>query len=487
MTPLRSLARVAIIGAALAGASCKDQDVPFLTGVTKVPNSPVGMQNGVTGLISATRIDLGNYIILSDGFARSAANFTNTEPRFITYNTGFAPITNTWISIWNNEYTDIAQARGLITLIPNIEPAYTAQQAASLTGIIQTIEAYNYMLVAEIYDTNGAAIQTGAAGLPPALCNKDVWAYIVSLLDSANAQLNIAGATPPPVVLPSGFNSVGTASGPSTQPGAFAAFNRALAGKAGLELAYAIARSAGGSAPTPVSPGSPDVNALTRADSAITSSALYNPGALVPNPTGGWASDNNTVIINYSSSSGDQVNPINGIKATYWMLRELTTSQDTVNDLRFKAKFVNDTTPIQQQSFSQIADQYHYGMYPSPGSAIPLARNEDLTLIRAEIQIGLTNYGMAATLINDVRTQVGGLPAATIANDFVDSRNAMMHEQQISTVSEPSGDRMIAIRMYGLAAVVDTTWGATDSHTTVDPIPFAETAGRGGSWVTTCP
>jgi hypothetical protein len=67
----------------------------------------------------------------------------------------------------------------------------------------------------------------------------------------------------------------------------------------------------------------------------------------------------------------------------------------------------------------------------------------------------------------------------------------MLHEQQISTAFEASGDRMIAIRMYGLNAVVDTTWKAsssfTDHHTDVNPIPFAEVAARGGSFQISCP
>src|ERR1700722_12174491 len=71
MTPLRSLARIALVGAVMAGVSCKDQDVPFLTGPTTIPNTPVGIQNGITGLFSATRIDLGNYILLADGFGRA--------------------------------------------------------------------------------------------------------------------------------------------------------------------------------------------------------------------------------------------------------------------------------------------------------------------------------------------------------------------------------------------------------------------------------
>jgi hypothetical protein len=490
MTPMRSLARFALLGAVVVAAGCQDQNVPYLTAPTTIPNTPTGIQNSVTGLFSATRIDLGGYVVLMAGFSRDGANFTNTEPRFITYNTGFAAMTNTWTDVWSNQYTDIAQARQIIATLPSVKPAYSAAQTASLTGIVQTMEAYNYMLVAEVYDTLGAAVQEGGAGVPPALCNKDVWAYIVSLLDSANAQLNVAGATAPPVILPTGFGAVSLASGPSKTVGTFAAFNRALAAKAGLELAYAIARGPGGNSPTPTSPGVPNAAqlvALARADSADTMSALYNPTILAPNPTGGWVNDGFTVLEDFSSSSGDRVNPVQALNASFWVLKGLTKAQDTVNDLRFKAKFVHDTTQI-QTSYSAIGDQYHYGMYASPASPMPLVRNEELTLVRAQIELGLGNYGTAATLINDVRTKVGGLAAAPInTGDYVSVRDALLHEQQISTAIEPSGDRTIAIRMYGLAAAVDTTWGATDQHTTIAPIPFTETSGRGGSWAPTCP
>jgi hypothetical protein len=283
------------------------------------------------------------------------------------------------------------------------------------------------------------------------------------------------------------MGAISALSGPSTTAGSYAAFNRALAGKAGLELAYAIARSPGGAAPTPTSPGSPDATALMRADSALTHSALYNPGVLGPNPTAGWLVDGFSVLHDFSSASGDAVNPMNAISSTYVILNELSTSQDTINDLRWKAKFAVNQHAIQQQPYAAIASPYVYSMYPSPGSYIPIVRNEELVLVEAEIQIGLGNYAAAAVLINDVRTMVGGLPAASIANDYVDTRNALMHEQQISTAVEASGDRTIAIRMYNLAAVVDTSWGANDQHTTIDPIPFTEVSGRGGTWTTTCP
>jgi hypothetical protein len=490
MTRHHAIARLAALALVVgAAAGCNDQNVPFLTAPTSVPNTPAGLKNYVSGLFSSTRLDVGNYILLMSGFSRDGANFTNTEPRFVTYNTGFYAMPNTWQDVWLQQYTNILQSHQALAMVPAVAPAYSTVQTEALNGVIKTLEALNYMMVAEVYDTNGAAVLGSTNALPPAYCNKDVWQYIVALLDTANAELDSAGTTAAPINFPSGFGAVSSLSGPSTATGAFAAFNRALAGKAGLEYAYAIARSAGGSAPTPSTAGSPDATALTRADSALAASALYNPAVLAPEPASGWLLDGYSVMHDFSAGSGDQVNPMNSVYTTFVVLQNLINVTDPA-DLRFKAKFIPipaQYLPVQQASYNTIASTYFYDMYGSPGSYIPIVRNEELTLVRAEIQLGLGNYGAAQTLINDVRTQVGGLAALTIPNDYIDTRNALLHEQQISTAIEAGGDRTIAIRMYGLAAVVDTSWGTSDQHTTIDPIPFQEVSGRGGAWSTTCP
>ncbi len=65
--------------------------MPFLTAPTSVAATTVGVQNAVTGLFSAARNDVGNYVIFLSTFSRDAANFTNTEPRFITEGMGLDP------------------------------------------------------------------------------------------------------------------------------------------------------------------------------------------------------------------------------------------------------------------------------------------------------------------------------------------------------------------------------------------------------------
>lgn len=489
---------------ALALAACKDSNVPFLTAPTSVPNSPVGIQNAISGLISGSRNDIGGYMVDAAAFGRDGGNYTNTEPRFITYELGIDPIAAAWGSQWANSYTNISQAHQILATIPNVAPAYTAAQAATVTGVVQTLEAFNYMIVAEDHDTLGIALltQATASSPPPAVCNKNAWKFIVALLDSAHANLTTGGSTPIPVSLPSGFASVaGTAT-------TFDSFNRALAGKAGLELAYAIARSSAGTMPHDTFPGSPDQAALTAADAAITQSALYSPAQVGPEPAGGWTPDAFSVMLNFSGASGDVVNPMNSIVGTFRILNTITNDQDTVNDLRWKAKFAVTGAAPQQQKYNSVVIPYIYTQYLSPASFIPIVRNEELVLLRAQIQIGLGNYPAAAALIDQVRMQAGGLPSALTKadtlpngviippvnpNNYASVRDFLLREQQISTAIEPSGDRMISIRMYNLAAQLDTTWKGNsaaapngDLHTTITPIPIAEVSARGGSFTTTC-
>jgi hypothetical protein len=480
-----SLGLAAIVFAAGATA-CKDSNVPFFTAPTSVPNSPPGIQNAVTGLVSGSRLDLFSYIVDATGFGRDGANYTNTEPRFITYELGLIPIDPAWASTWANSYANILQSHQIIATLPSVVPAYSTAQAKALTGVVQTIEALNYMIILEDHDSAGMAIlpQTPTSA-PPAFCARDGWKYIVALLDSANTALAAAGGVALPVTLPSGFNAV------NASATAFSAFNRALAGKAGLQYAYAIARGPGGSAPTPTQPGSPDLTALLRADSAITASALLDTSKLGPNPAGGFTPDAYSVLHNFSAVSGDQVNPVNQNIGTYIVLNEIPSEQDTINDLRWKTKFLANPHAVQQPGYAAAASPYIYNMYSTPGAFIPIVRDEELTLVRAQIQIGLQNYTAAAALINAVRHKVGGLAPLTIGATYTETRDALLHEQQISTAFEASGDRMISIRMYAVSSLVDKSWASDtafhDLHTDVNPIPFAETAARGGSFSLSCP
>jgi hypothetical protein len=482
---------VLLMGASVAVAACADSVVPLFTAPTSVSNTTTGISQAMTGLFSYSRQDQGSVALELSAFGREGANFTNTEPRFVTYDLGITPIpVGGWVTIWEQEYLDIRQAQQILATLPQAQPPYSTAQRQALEGVVKTMEALNYLYVIWAHDTLGLAImQSPNATTPaPAVCLTDGLTYTIALLDTANAELDSAGSVALPFLVPPGFAAVGKSAGPSTVQGSFAAFNRALAAKANLELAYAMARTAG--PPTPSTPGSPSIPALTRADSAATASALYNIGALGPNPVGEWAYDAYTVSYDFSAQSGDQPNPMNAIVGTQAVLNEVPNDQDTVNDLRWKAKFILNPNAV-QTSYDFVASPYIYSMYGNPASPLPIIRNETLVLIEAQIQLGLGHLGQALTLANDVRTAVGG-PHVTpdTGTTYAGVRNAILREQQISTLFEGGADRVIALRMYNIEAQFDTTWTHTkyapDQHTTVLPISANEIAGRGGSFTFTC-
>jgi hypothetical protein len=483
-------------------AACSDSTVPFYDAPTSVPNSATGIQDAVSGLFSGTRIDAVAYISLASSFSRDIFEFQGASPGTFGPPVGLNPLSSSGpLGVWDNEYEQIKEANTIMASVAQVP--YSTQQAAAIVGVVQTIKALNFMMIAETHDTLGIPLYAVDANpIDPPYCNKDVWAYIVSLLDSGFADLNTAGSIGLPVQVPLGFASVGQVASPSTAPGSFAAFNRALAGKAGLEYAYAIARNTPGTHPTPTAMGNPDAQALQRADSALTASALYNPSAIAPPAAGNFALDPNGVYHTFSGQSGDQQNGIVGSFFLYDALFDLQVDVDTVNDLRWRNKFVVDSQPVQLSQYAGTSDSKNYLPYATVGSPIPIVRAEELALVRAQIQLGLGNFAVAAGLINQVHMNAGGFGGPlSIALTYTAVRDSLLREQRVSTVFEGSGDRMIALRMYGLEAVADTTWQATtgpdatvdaglghptDYHTTVAAIPIQELSARGGQWTLLC-
>jgi starch-binding outer membrane protein, SusD/RagB family len=502
-------ARAALMGAAclFAAAACTDTAVPYFDAPTSLPNTAGGIQNAVTGLFSGTRIDVEWYVYFAGSYGRDIMWFLGASPNVVYDVAGLKPfsvLTNTIASAeaWDNEYAQIKAANDILATLPQVT-TYTKPQVEAIWGIVQTVKAINFLIVAETRDTLGVPLYS-MDGNPtdPPYCNQDVWKYIVALLDSANDSLDVAGSVSLPVQVPPGFASVGLTAGPGTVPGAFAAFNRALAGKSNLELAYAIARSSPGTHPTPASPGSPNVSALTTGALELDSSALYDPAAITPPNAGPFSLDAHGVYHTFSGQSGDIANPFVGSYYLYDALWDLQYDVDTLNDLRWINKFVPDPLPVQLSEYAGASDGKNFLPYKTVVGPIPIVRAEELALVMAQIQLGLGNYANAISLINQVHMQAGGFATPlSIASTYTAVRDSLLKEQRISTVFESSGDRMIALRMYGMEAVSDTTWQATsgpdavdakalgdvDYHQTISPVPFQEITARGGTWSPTCP
>ncbi len=490
-------AGLAVVG--LMGlAACKDTAVPNFRSPQINPESPSGIQFLVTGVAANSRADIGQDILALSGMGREIGVFTTTDSRFITEWMGDGNIIPNSDFYggggWSAEFLNAKDAEAIIQDLPKVTPAYSASDMSLITGVMKTFEAYNMMLVAETRDTNGVPI-FGFASPPatpaPILCVKDVWKGIAAMLDSAEADLDAGTPGPLPINLPPGYAAV-SAAGPSGTAGSFAGFNRALAAYAKLQYAYATTRVPGGGAPaTPSSAGAPLLSALVAADSAVHATFLYNPGALTPPPAGDF-SDPLAVYHNYSSTSGDLDNPVTfavGQTTTVFVLDDVAAEIAAGGDLRANKLIVNSVGPNSEAgptANAVAANGITVGFYQSASSPIPIIRNEELVLIEAAIQLGEGNLANAITSINAIRTNVGNVPPYAGAVTYVAVRDQLLHEMRASNLGEPGEERIMAVRNYGLQMQQTTTWGGTDTHSTLLPIPIQESGPRNGNITPSC-
>ncbi|MFI5250344.1 MAG: hypothetical protein ACHQTF_10240 [Gemmatimonadales bacterium] len=482
-------------------AACSNPTVPNFNALNGFPHTAAALQSEVTGAFDGVRTDIGNYNLFMEGMARNSAYFTASEQRFVSVTTGesFAGPGDVFMGpgVWDFYFNAI---EGIDTIIGNVgaitvttpsgSGPMPAAQREALFGAMETLKAMYYMYIAQTRDTLGVPInevgRPASQPVAPILCNKDVWSQIVAMLDSASDSLTVAGASATfPFTMPPGFALV------SANAGSFLGLTRALRGKARIEFAYSTGR------PTDtLTVGTPN---LSQIDSAVTditgaapifSSALSSSEAVAANDLG--------VFHVFSTTSNDVQNPINTNAAAMWVLFDALNDIDTT-DLRFTAKFGEGAGPTSVGA--DIGSTWHYVNNISGSEPIPLVRNVELQLLLARAHLALGDFATAIALANAVRTNVGGLPAATVSADYVHARNFILAEQRVSTMSEALGDRLDALRDLNLVKARDTTWSATggpdgnaahlagvnkDFQTSVVAIPQGESDARNGSIAPQC-
>ena len=487
---------LAAVGLAAIGA-CQDTAVPNFRSPQINPETPSGIQYLVTGIAANSRADIGQDILTLSGFSREVGVFTTTDSRFITEWMGDGNIIPSGDFYggggWAVEFQNAKDADAVIAYLPKVAPAYTTGQIALITGVMKTFEAYNMMLVAETRDTNGVPIYgwaTPAATPAPILCIKDVWKGISAMLDSGEAFLDAGASATMPINLPPGYGAV-SAAGPSGTSGTFAGFNRALAAYAKLQYAYGVTRSPGGSPADSAHSGTPLASALIAADSAVRASNLYQPGALAP-ATAGDFTDPTAVYHNFSSTLGDLDNPVTfavGQTTTVFVLDTVAGEIEAGGDLR-AVKLIRNTSARTRKPASRQrrCGGQHYrwvlsvGQQPDPDH--PQRR------AGAHRGGGATGRGESGRR-GDVNQRDPPASwwrrAVRRCHDLRRGWNQLLHEMRASNIGEPGEERIMAVRNYGLQKQQTTTWGATDTHATLLPIPIGESGPRNGNIATTCP
>jgi hypothetical protein len=497
-----------LAAAAIVALGCDESVVPDINAPTLFPKDYSGLQSAFTGAAgSAVRADIVNYTLDLTSMARDAAYFTASEPRFLTQLTGEQPIANDAFgaAAWNGFFSTIKgidTTQSVLTSLTNGQPL-SRDTVAALWGQLETLKALHYIYLADSRDTAGVPINavggaTSAGTVAPILCLPSTWGEIVAILDSAADSLTVipAGTTLISGLVPSGY---GLVSDNSTH---WRDFTLALRAKAHIEYAYAIARGSTGSdgtgAPSASGPGLPDVNQLDSAvadfDTLQTHGLLYNDGAL--NPLGTVGADPG-VYLQFSTASGDIEDGLAADAPGYFVLLGAAAQIDTLHDQRFLTKFGRGILPTTSYDggvvpASALGSDWQYGAGTQAATfglsgVLPVVRNVQLHLLRAEALIGLGQYSQAITIINGVRTAAGGLAAQTVAPDYADARNFLLQELLVSLLSE-TGDHLIAIRNYGLTTELLTTWNnfGGDLHSAALPIPIAEASARNHNITPVC-
>jgi hypothetical protein len=504
--------RIHTILTVLAGSAalmaCNEALVPEYNVPTGFQHSISALQNEMTGVFSGARVDLVFFEEAMDGFAQSSAYFTNSEVRFVTQLTGQTPLDddNFGAGDWNTEYQDVKNADSVIGVLPTLTnpggPALGPAQVKALQGTMETFKALEYMYVLLAHDTVGVAINNvGGAlsgNLAPIVCARDGWREIIAILDTAQADFQAAPAATPmgfpgtnfsELQVPPTFAAIGNT------PGGWLNLVYALRGRMRVELAYAVANGPGGVRPTATTAGGPDQNQLDSAIIDITASSLYSPSlstseAVAPNDLG--------VFHYFSSAAGDLPNPIYDISAADFVFEQAAQQIDTLNDLRFIAKYA--TAPAEPTSQgASAASSYAWFNNISLSTPIPIVRNVELQFLLARAYLGTGQYAKAAQIVDNVRTAVGGLTTALPlpATDYVHTRDFLLKEMLPSLMGDATGDQIAAIRDYGLIAqdidlwthvqIPGTSQYYKDYLTSEENIPSIEQQQRNGNFAPVCP
>jgi hypothetical protein len=437
---MRSSLLVLVFGATVMGA-CEAPLVPNLNDPIiddfRQNPTPAQVQSMATGLLFGSRVDMGPHIRNTEIIGRDAYNLDPADPRWVSQLLGpnldpggFGQ------AHWLVRYRNIKAANILINAVGSAPELSAAQQAAT-RGFARTIKALDLLYVWETRATLGIAADAavGVDDLADILCSANALTRIAVLLDSANTELQ---GTSFPFPLPPGFEGFDT-------PTAFARFNR------GLKAKVEVFRGQYASALT------------TLGQSFISTSGPLDAG----------------VYHTYSLASGDAQNPLfQDTASTNFRVHRSVVTQAEANDQRVARK-VATSSPLSWPTDPAVNSPYIFIVYEGPTSPLPILRNEELILLRAEARYFTGDVAGALQDINAIRTTSGGLlprGAFVDANDFT---TELLKQKRYSLLWE-SASRWVDARRFNRLNTLPLDNPTGHVVHAVYPIPEDEELARGG-------
>ena len=406
--------RAALVTAfgALTIVSC-NFDIQNPNGLEPIGNNPsrarvaavaLGLQNG------ARAYYLG-WILNTSIIGRDGYRFDGSEPRYTSEALTGALDGGGFIggSQWLGPYNNIRTANELLGVI-GTAATLNAEEISAVKGYAHTMQALDFLNVIVGHTEDSIPIAVGInPSAPPApfVTNAAAYTHVEELLDSAQVELQ-NGGTSFPFALSSGFTGF-------DDPTSFIEFNRALRARV-------------------------DIYRQNWAEALVDLAGTF-VDTLQPLNTG--------VFHFYSTGSGELTNSLNQNTQENFAHPQLRDSAQARPgggvDLRFTSKTFSRTS----QTTDGLTSDLGWSRYPSPNSPIPIIRNEELILIRAEANIQLNDLPAAKQDIDFIRVNSGGLDTLATAAFSTQAAaiNALLYERRYSLLFE-WGHRWIDMRRY---------------------------------------
>jgi hypothetical protein len=437
-----------LIAATLASVPACDLDVPDLNnpGLGELSENPTaaGVTAACTGLVIGNRrnVAAGNGYVLQVGvLGREAYDFDQADPRYVgellagTLNAG-SPFGG---NFWQLPYANIRLANTVLTATDKVAE-FSAMDKAGIRGFTKTIKALDLLEVINTRDDIGAVIDTDHPiddPLGPIVSKDMVLAEIAKLLDDGAMELMSAGDEFP-FKLSSGYTGFDA-------PADFRKFNRAMRARVAIyQKNYAVA--------------------LT----ALGESFIKDTMVTLEDMDLG-------VYHSYSTKPGDTTNGLinPNIYAHPSLMTDAMSNGATV-DLRYTRKVKMASKAGSAQGLTSMLQ---FQIYTGPGSPVPIIRNEELLLLRAEAKFFTNDVPGAVADLNLVRTTSGGLAAITGTPAMDTFVTELLYERRFSLLME--GHRWIDARRLGK---LDTLPLDKPDHKLNRryPIPLAECNARPG-------
>lgn len=368
------------------------------------PNAPivddVSVQSLVTGTEASMRADYAIYLRVVSVVGREAYYFEPADPRYTGELMRATPDPGGFLlnRPWRARYRTVANCR----LLLEKAAALTGSAKAGVEGFAKTILAHQLLLNLNYTDTVGIQLDFSGNLSVPFASKTAALAAITQYLDEGYTSLRAAGSTFP-FTLSGGFSGFDT-------PTEFAKFNRALKARVAIYRGNFT-------------------DALTALDSSFASTTA-------PLSRG--------VYMVYGTGLGDQTNEVyEDPTAPFvkFMAHPTFQSERDSGDTRYSSKIVERATAT---TFDNLTSNLAAAVVSSDVAPLPVIRNEELILLRAEANIGLSNYGLAESDLNVART-AAGLTGYT-GTDASNALDRLLHEKRYSLFLE--GHRWVDMRRY---------------------------------------